>query len=50
MTGALRVGDWIGDRFEVFDIHEGGMSLVYVAHDHLGVSGPKVVAPQDAEG
>jgi serine/threonine protein kinase len=44
MTGALRVGDWIGDRFEVFDIHEGGMSLVYVAHDHLGVSGRKVVA------
>jgi serine/threonine protein kinase len=44
MTGAPRVGDWIGDRFEVFDIHEGGMSLVYVAHDHLGVSGPKVVA------
>jgi hypothetical protein len=44
MAGALRVGDWIGDRFEVFDIHEGGMSLVYVAHDHLGVSGRKVVA------
>jgi serine/threonine protein kinase len=38
------VGDWIGDRFEVFHIHEGGMSLVYVAHDHLGVSGRKVVA------
>jgi serine/threonine protein kinase len=44
MVGAQRVGDWIGDRFEIFDIHEGGMSLVYVAHDHLGVSGRKVVA------
>ena len=50
MTGVQRVGDWIGDRFEIFDIHEGGMSLVYVAHDHLGSPGRKVVGAQDAEG
>jgi serine/threonine protein kinase len=44
MVGVRRVGDWIGDRFEIFDIHEGGMSLVYVVHDHLGKSGRTVVA------
>ncbi len=42
--GARSVGDWIGDRFEIFDVHEGGMSLVYVVHDHLGKSGRTVVA------
>ena len=44
MAGARTVGDWIGDRFEIFDIHEGGMSLVYVVNDHLGKSGRSVVA------
>ncbi len=44
MAGVRRVGDWIGDRFEIFDIHEGGMSLVYVVHDHLGKSQRSVVA------
>ena len=44
MAGVRGVGDFIGDRFEVFDIHEGGMSLVYVVHDHLGESGRTVVA------
>jgi serine/threonine protein kinase len=44
MVGLKRVGDWIADRFEIFDIHEGGMSLVYVVHDHLGKSGRTVVA------
>ncbi len=42
--GRRNVGDWIGDRFEIFDVHEGGMSLVYVVHDHLGKSGRTVVA------
>ena len=42
--GPRNVGDWIGDRFEIFDVHEGGMSLVYVVHDHLGKSGRTVVA------
>jgi serine/threonine protein kinase len=44
MPAAIAVGDWIGNRFQVFDIHEGGMSLVYVVNDHLGESGRKVVA------
>jgi len=44
MVGVRSVGDWIGDRFEIFDVHEGGMSLVYVVHDHLGKSGRPVVA------
>jgi len=44
MSGVRSVGDWIGDRFEIFDVHEGGMSLVYVVHDHLGKSGRTVVA------
>jgi len=44
MTGPFAGGDWIGGRFQVFDIHEGGMSLVYVVNDHGSGSGPKVVA------
>ncbi len=44
MSDVRRVGDWIGNRFEVFDVHEGGMSIVYVVHDHLGKSGRTVVA------
>ena len=50
MAGVRGVGDLIGDRFEVFDIHEGGMSLVYVVHDHLGESRPDGGGAQDAEG
>ncbi len=44
MTGAFAVGDWIGGRFQVFDIHEGGMSLVYVVNDHLAESSSKIFA------
>jgi serine/threonine protein kinase len=44
VAGVISVGDWIGGRFEVFDIHEGGMSVVYVASDHQGVRGRNVVA------
>ena len=44
MPGEFSVGGWIGNRFQVFDIHEGGMSLVYVVNDHLGEPGRKVVA------
>jgi serine/threonine protein kinase len=44
MTGRYSVGDWIGNRFQVFDVHEGGMSLVYVVNDQLNGPGPKVVA------
>jgi serine/threonine protein kinase len=38
------VGDWIGGRFEIFAVHEGGMSLVYVVNDHLGSGDRSVVA------
>jgi serine/threonine protein kinase len=44
MPDEFSIGDWIGNRFQVFDVHEGGMSLVYVVNDHLGGSGRKVVA------
>jgi serine/threonine protein kinase len=44
MVGAFDVGDWIGGRFQIFDIHEGGMSLVYVVNDQMNGPGPKVVA------
>jgi serine/threonine protein kinase len=44
MVGAYSVGDWIGGRFQVFDVHEGGMSLVYVVNDQMNGPGPKVVA------
>ena len=44
MVGTYSVGDWIGGRFQVFDVHEGGMSLVFVVNDQLNGPGPKVVA------
>ena len=44
MVGAFAVGDWIGSRFQIFDVHEGGMSLVYVVNDQTNGPGPKVVA------
>jgi serine/threonine protein kinase len=50
MVGAYAVGDWIGGRFQVFDVHEGGMSLVYVANDHIGGPGPQVVALKTLRG
>ena len=50
MAGDIGVGDWIGNRFQVFDVHEGGMSLVYVVNDHLARSGPKVVALKTLRG
>jgi serine/threonine protein kinase len=44
VAGVVSVGDWIGGRFQVFDIHEGGMSIVYVVNDHKGARGRNVVA------
>ncbi len=44
MVGAYSVGDFIGGRFQVFHVHEGGMSLVYVVSDHMAGTGPQVVA------
>ena len=39
-----RVGDWVADRYEIFDIHTGGMGVVYIAYDHQGNSGQRVLA------
>lgn len=44
MAGVASVGDWIGGRFQVFDVHEGGMSVVYVVNDHHVARGRGVVA------
>ncbi len=44
MQEGLRIGDWIAERYEVFDIHTGGMGLVYVVYDHQGVAGQRVLA------
>src|SRR5581483_9077158 len=35
MADPRQVGDWIAGRYEVFQVLQGGMSLVFVAHDHL---------------
>src|SRR3954454_9857350 len=44
MQDGRRVGDWIADRYEIFDIHTGGMGVVYVVYDHQGSSGQRVLA------
>ncbi len=44
MPGRLFDGRLDRRRFQVFDVHEGGMSLVYVVNDQLNGPGPKVVA------
>ncbi len=41
MVGAFSIGDWIGGRFQVFDVHEGLMSLVYVVNDLWVAQGRK---------
>jgi serine/threonine protein kinase len=50
MVGTLGVGDWIGGRFQIFDVHEGGMSLVYVVNDQMNGPGPQVVALKTLRG
>jgi serine/threonine protein kinase len=44
MSGPRQVGDWIADRFEIFEIHQGGMGVIYVVHDHLAPAGQRLVA------
>ena len=39
-----RIGDWIADRYEIFDVHTGGMGVVFVVYDHQGPSGQRVLA------
>ncbi|HEV3164048.1 MAG TPA: protein kinase [Isosphaeraceae bacterium] len=44
MPAPRQVGDWIAGRFEIFEVHQGGMGVVYIAHDHQGQRGQQVVA------
>jgi len=45
MAKRLRpVGDWIADRYEVFEVHAGGMGVVYLARDNLGAGDREFVA------
>src|SRR5262245_38232687 len=44
MAAPRQVGDWIADRYEIFQVLQGGMSLVFVAHDHLGGHARRTVA------
>ena len=44
MQDARKVGDWIADRYEIFDIHTGGMGVVFVVYDHQGTSSQRVLA------
>src|SRR5262245_43990377 len=41
MLGAIQVGDRVGGRYEVAEIHQGGMGLVYVALERPEVGKPK---------
>jgi serine/threonine protein kinase len=38
------IGDWIGNRYEIFDIHAGGMGVVFIVYDHWDESGRRVLA------
>jgi serine/threonine protein kinase len=44
MPGPWQVGDRIADRFEVFELHHGGMGIVYLVRDRLRTAGHETVA------
>jgi serine/threonine protein kinase len=44
MAAMKQPGDWIADRFQVFEVYQGGMSVVYVVNDHYGTTGRQLVA------
>ena len=44
MADLKRPGDWIADRFQVFEVYQGGMGVVYVVNDHQGTTGRQLVA------
>src|SRR5437868_6604238 len=44
MPGERCVGDWIANRYEIYDIHYGGMGVVYIVYDHEGSAGQRVLA------
>ena len=44
MPEGRKIGDWIADRHQIHDIHDGGMGVVYVVYDHQGLPGQRVLA------
>lgn len=44
MPGVRQVGDWIGNRFEIFEVYQGGMGVVYAVKDRLGAAERPVIA------
>lgn len=44
MPEGRKIGDWIADRYEIHDIHDGGMGVVYIVYDHQGQPGRRVLA------
>jgi serine/threonine protein kinase len=44
MLGPWQVGDRIADRFDVFEVHNGGMGVVYLALDRLRPVGHEAIA------
>jgi serine/threonine protein kinase len=44
MPGPWQVGDRIADRFEVFEVHHGGMGVVYLVRDRVRTAGHETVA------
>jgi serine/threonine protein kinase len=44
MNNPRLIGDWIADRYEIFDIISGGMGDIHVVYDHQATTGPKVMA------
>jgi serine/threonine protein kinase len=44
MPGPWQVGDRIADRFDVFEVHQGGMGVVYLVLDRVRTAGPETVA------
>jgi len=44
MAELKQPGDWIADRFQVFEVYQGGMGVVYVVNDHHGTTGRQLVA------
>jgi serine/threonine protein kinase len=44
MAAVKQPGDWIADRFQIFEVHEGGMGVVYVVNDHMGAPGRQIMA------
>src|SRR3954464_13982556 len=44
MSSTREVGDWIANRYEIYNVHHGGMGVVYIVYDHEGTAGQRVLA------